>query len=90
MAEPNSHPRDRNLGYLAGRFTRGCDLEEYGLFDAKVTLLADYGPFKAGEVGRVDCSWSSCYDFRIELPVRVEGKEGARGVPYALLARFVD
>jgi len=89
MAESSSHPEDRSLGHLAGRFTRGCDLLGYGLLDAKVTLLADYGPFKAGEIGFVDCSWSSIYDFRIELPVRVEGK-GAYGVPYALVARFAD
>ena len=87
---PSSRPEPPSLAHLAGKFRRGCDLYEYELFNAKVILLADYGPFKAGEVGTVDCSWSSIYDFRIELPVRVEGKEGARGVPYALLARFVD
>ena len=85
----SSHPDARNLGHLAGKFRRGCDLEEYGLFDARVILLADYGPFKAGEIGRVDCSWSSIYDFRIELPVRIDEKRGAHGVPYALVALFV-
>ena len=86
---PSSRPEAPSLARLAGKFRRGCDLYEYGLFDARVILLADYGPFKAGEIGTVDCSWSSIYNFQIELPVRVDGK-GAYGVPYALVARFVD
>lgn len=73
-----------DLAEFAGCLKGFTDLACSGLLGARVELLEDYGPFKKGDIGVVECTYASCYDFRRELPVR-RGRY-TWGVPYELVA----
>ena len=74
----------RSLAEFEGRLHETLDVLEADLYDAEVELLGDYRTFKKGDIGVVNCTYSSIFNFRKELPVQIDGF--TCGVPYRLLA----